>query len=137
MKLITCSLISYILVVTQCFWDNYELGFVTGVTIDISTTYWYAYGERYIYLIAYIVIISMMVLIKQNETPSMKQSNCSSAIAVYVDLSVDIRAILHWVNTIYNPGCILLANSRLSCFVLRHTQLRIKLCLRVVSSRQD
>ena len=41
--------------------NNYEFAFVTGDTTDISTTYWYAYGERYFYLIAYVAIIDMLV----------------------------------------------------------------------------
>jgi len=40
--------------------------FVTGVTMDISTTYWYAYGERCFYLIAYIAIIYTLLL-SENE----------------------------------------------------------------------
>jgi len=56
----------------QCFSENYEFVFVTGVTMDISTTYWYTYGERYIYLIAYIAIISMMVL-SENERNTVDQ----------------------------------------------------------------
>jgi len=56
----------------QCVSDNYKFVFVTGVATDVSATYWYAYGERYVYLIAYIAIISMMVL-SENERNTVDQ----------------------------------------------------------------